>query len=72
MGVSILQWNCRGLRSRFDDIKHLLSSFSPVCMCLQETKLRAVDVLSLRHYSMFRHDHMQTGTACGGVAIIVP
>ncbi|MBJ5510282.1 endonuclease/exonuclease/phosphatase family protein, partial [Salmonella enterica subsp. enterica serovar Meleagridis] len=52
MGVSILQWNCRGLRSRFDDVRHLLSSFSPVCLCLQETKLRAADVLSLRRYSI--------------------
>ncbi|MBJ5603890.1 endonuclease/exonuclease/phosphatase family protein [Salmonella enterica subsp. enterica serovar Albany] len=72
MGVSILQWNCRGLRSRFDDVRHLLSSFSPVCLCLQETKLRAADVLSLRRYSIFRHDHFHPGIACGGVAIIVP
>ena len=35
----IIQWNCRGLRSNREDIEILIQNYSPVALCIQETKL---------------------------------
>ena len=67
---SIVHWNSLGFRPRFPDIKDLLSTSSPVCLCLQETKLRPTDTITVRRYSAFRRDHEYDGVACGGVAIL--
>ncbi len=34
-----LQWNCRGLRGSWEELRNLLSRFSPVICCLQETMI---------------------------------
>ena len=67
---SIIQWNCLGFRPRYTDIKDLLATSSPVCLCLQKTKLRPTDTIPVRRYSAFRKDHEHNGIACGGVAIL--
>ncbi|GFV56728.1 uncharacterized protein TNCV_4689531 [Trichonephila clavipes] len=35
--TSFISWNCRGLRTRLDDLKSLLSTHQPACVALQET-----------------------------------
>ena len=35
----ILQWNCRGLKSKRNDIDILIAKYSPAVICLQETLL---------------------------------
>ena len=37
--MSILQWNLCGYRSKYTELKKLLSDLSPACVCLQETML---------------------------------
>ena len=37
--MSIIQWNCRGLRSNLEEVRHLISKFSPIAICLQELKI---------------------------------
>ena len=39
MVQKILQWNVRGLRTRTEDLRVLISETNPTCMCLQELKL---------------------------------
>ena len=34
-----MQWNCKGLRTRSEDLKLLLNTYNPGVVCLQETKL---------------------------------
>ena len=34
--VSVLQWNCRGFRSNFEELKLLIREYDPACICLQE------------------------------------
>lgn len=36
---NILQWNCKGLRSRAENVKVLLRETNPGVICLQETQL---------------------------------
>ena len=38
-GCDILQWNCKGLRTRAEELKVLLGESNPSAICLQETKL---------------------------------
>ena len=38
-GRDILQWNCKGLRTRAEELKVLLRDNNPGVICLQETKL---------------------------------
>ena len=40
MAHKIIQWNCRGLRSNFNDLAILLQEHSPSAVCLQETNLK--------------------------------
>ena len=35
----ILQWNCRGLKDKREELELLISQFSPAVICLQETLL---------------------------------
>ena len=37
--MSILQWNICGYRSKYPELKKLLTDLSPACVCLQETML---------------------------------
>ena len=34
-----MQWNCQGLRAKYEELKILIHEFSPVIVCLQETML---------------------------------
>ena len=36
---SLLQWNCQGLRAKYEELKLLIHEFSPLAICLQETML---------------------------------
>ena len=38
-GCDILQWNCKGLHTRAEELKVLLRDSNPGVICLQETKL---------------------------------
>ena len=40
---SIIQWNCRGLRHNYNELKLLISSHNPIAVCLQETYLKNTD-----------------------------
>ena len=37
---TIIQWNCRGLKSNFDELSLLINNHKPVAVCLQETFLK--------------------------------
>ena len=34
-----MQWNCQGLRAKYEELKILINEISPVAICLQETML---------------------------------
>ena len=51
MEQSIVQWNCRGYSSNFEELKYLIKEKSPECLCLQETFHGANPPLPPRGYS---------------------
>ena len=49
----IIQCNCRGLRSNREDLELLISKYSPVAICMQETMLKRDYTQTFEHYSAY-------------------
>ena len=65
---SILQWNLQSYRTKFNDLKTLIQSLSPICICLQETLLRDYTALPPSSYHIVqspvtRQDDHERSTA---------
>ncbi|GBO20397.1 putative RNA-directed DNA polymerase from transposon X-element [Araneus ventricosus] len=67
---SFLSWNCRGIRSKLQDLKGLINYFHPVCVGLQETFLSSNIALKLRGYTSVRKDTATGSNHSGGVCIL--
>ena len=69
----ILQWNCRGLLSKWGDMKHLFSVLTPILIALQETWFLPTDPpnFGITNYSLYRQDDTTGGRRRGGVALYV-
>ena len=52
MAHKIIQCNCRGLRSNYNDLAILLQEHSPSAVCLQETNLKLNTNISFKNYSI--------------------
>ena len=69
--TSIIQWNCRGIKPNFNEVKILADQHKAVLLCLQETFLNDTDY-SIRGFSCYnRICHDVGGRACGGVSVLV-
>lgn len=53
------------------DVKDILTIFSPVALCLQETNLGPKNTKILKGYTVIRRDRSEGNRLSGGVAIIV-
>ena len=69
--ASILQWNCRGLRTSILDLQSVISQHQPIAVCLQETKLAPESHCAIKGYSIFRKDLAVDTIAHGGVLLAV-
>ncbi|GBN46435.1 hypothetical protein AVEN_21604-1 [Araneus ventricosus] len=67
---SFLSWNCRGIRSKLQDLKGLINYFHPVCIGLQETFLSSNNPLKLSGYNSARKD-IATGSNHSGCVCIL-
>ena len=68
---NILQWNCRGLKSNYNDLLLLLSKYSPKVLCLQETLLSDNDTITLKDYTLYNTICNDNARASGGSTIAV-
>ncbi len=69
--TNIVQWNCRGLRSNFNELQLLDQDLSPSVFCLQETYLKQTDTLNLRRYEAYHSFSHPGDRATGGSSILV-
>ena len=68
----IIQFNCRGLKHNFNELKILISTHNPIAICLQETYLKDTDNIVFKDYSLYnRHAIVDNYKATGGVSILV-
>ena len=68
--MSIIQWNLQSYRTQFNDLKHLLSSTKPACVCLQETLARN-KLNPPSGYKIFTNTPVRTDGHERGSAILV-
>ena len=70
-GCDIIQWNCKGLRTRAEELKVLLRESNPGVICLQETKLGPEVFNPGLNYNIFSSAPPAGDHAHGGAAINV-
>ena len=68
--TNILQWNCQGLRAKYEGLKLLIHEFSPVVLSLQETMLN-MNTPCPREYVSYRTEYDQNKGSQGGCIIYV-
>ena len=70
---SLLQWNCRGFRPNFEEIKNLISNFRPYILALQETHFKDTDNVNIRGFDHYFKTCMSEvdGKATGGCSVFV-
>ena len=66
---SIIQWNCRGLKPKFEEISLLITSQKPSIFCLQETFLKPEDKLTFKGFTSYNYIHTDCQRASGGSTI---
>ena len=67
----IIQWNCRGVKPRFEELLLLLSLLRPSVFCLQETFLKPNDTFTLKGFNIYNHIHLDCLRASGGSSLLV-
>ena len=67
----IIQWNCRGLKPKFDEISIILEQQKPSIFCLQETFLKPNDNVTLKGFNIYNYIHSDCQRPSGGSSILV-
>ena len=67
----IIQWNCRGLKTKFEEMCVLQQKENPTVFCLQETFLKTEDNISLKGFNSYHHIHTDCQRPSGGSSIFV-
>ena len=78
----LIQWNCRGIKPRYEELLLLLTLLRPsvFCLqellrpsvfCLQETYLKPEDNFTFKSFNTYNHIHSDCLRASGGSSILV-
>lgn len=68
---NIIQWNCRGIRPNFNELKILTDHYDPILFCLQETFLNN-NTFTFKGFCTYHHLSRDIGgRACGGVSLLI-
>ena len=59
----IIQWNCRGLKTNYNEVSLLISEYNPSVFCLNN--------LSLRGFKIYNYVHTDCLRPSGGASIFV-
>ena len=68
--MTLVQWNIRGYRSNYYELRNLISDSNASCICLQETKIGNSIPFCPRGFDIFTSNRVD-GEPHGGVAILV-
>ena len=67
----LIQWNCRGIKPRYEELILLLTLLRPSVFCLQETYLKPEDKFTFKTFNTYNHIHSDCLRASGGSSILV-
>lgn len=71
MDYTIIQWNCNGFYSHFEEIKLLISEYNPYIICVQESHFDHSKIPTLKNFHVYYTIDNFHLRASGGVAICV-
>ena len=60
---AILQWNIRGIKSNFEELKILIAIHNPLTICLQETKTDYEKLPTVKGYELSNQESPAEGIA---------
>ena len=66
----VVQWNCKSIKQRHEDLKDLIRSEDPDCICLQETRLKG-NTHTIRGFTIHTHTPTDCDRAGGGVLVAI-
>ncbi|KAB0790126.1 hypothetical protein PPYR_15554 [Photinus pyralis] len=69
----ILQWNARGIKNKYDEIRQMVGDIEPIIVAIQESKLQSGERFIMKNYQIFRNDlALEPGQRShGGVLVMV-
>ena len=67
----LIQWNCRGIKPRYEELLLLLTLLRPSVFCLQETYLKPEDNFTFKTFNTYNHIHSDCLRASGGSSVLV-
>ena len=67
----LIQWNCRGIKPRHEELLLLLTLLRPSVFCLQETYLKPEDNFTFKNFNTYHHIHSDCLRASGGSSVLV-
>ena len=67
----IIQWNCRGIKPRYEELLLLLTLLRPSVFCLQDTYLKPEDNFTFKGFKTYNHIHSDCLRASRGSSIFV-
>ena len=70
-GKSFIQWNCRGFRANFNELKILAGRYNPLAFCLQETYFKPSDTPTLKNFCIYNSYGPDSNRASGGTSILI-
>ena len=71
MSNKIIQWNCRGIRAKYEELFLFLNKYNPKVVCLQETFLKDKNQLNIKHFHLHNHHYKDGDRASEDVPILV-
>lgn len=66
--MALLQWNCNGLKTNFNDLKIVLNELHPFCVALKETHLQPYNNIVIKNYNIYRKDNLEPNHSHYGVS----
>ena len=71
--IAALQWNCRGLKANFEEIKRLIKDHNPDTICLQETLIKEHNNFSFKGYETYNKTNISQvdHRPIGGTTILI-
>ena len=66
-----IQWNCRGLRPKFEELSLLVVKHNPLALCLQEAFFNDTEVNTVREFNLHHKFQETENSVSGCVSILV-
>ena len=71
MTHKIIQWNCRGYKSNYNELLLLITELNPTAICLQETLKKHSDKLNIKTFEQYDYIHDTRERTSGWVSILI-